>query len=122
MIKYKLLPGVVNVLVDFVMKKNNMKFTKGFVEKIASHWARKEIKTVKAAMELAREEVRSANNLEKRKTTGKNSKYKPIRTEVLPDWFEEHSKEVLKDTSNKNNTEVEEKKRAMEEKLKAFRK
>jgi replication initiation and membrane attachment protein len=122
MIKYKLLPGVVNVLVDFVMKKNNMKFTKGFVEKIASHWARKEIKTVKAAMELAREEVRSTSNAEKRKTTGKTSKYKPIRTEVLPDWFEDHTNDVVKDTTNKNNTEIEEKKRAMEEKLKAFRK
>ncbi|WP_342432542.1 replication initiation and membrane attachment family protein [Neobacillus sp. FSL H8-0543] len=122
MIKYKLLPGVVNVLVDFVMKKNNMKFTKGFVEKIASHWARKEIKTVKAAMELAREEVRTSASVESRKTSGRTSKGKPIRTEVLPDWFEDNSKEVVKDVSNKNNTAVEEKKRAMEEKLKAFRK
>lgn len=86
-----------------------MKFTKGFVEKIASHWARKEIKTVKAAMELAREEVRTSASVESRKTSGRTSKGKPIRTEVLPDWFEDNSKEVVKDVSNKNNTAVEEK-------------
>ena len=40
MIKYKLPPGVVNVLIEVAMRKTDMKFTKGFVESIASHWAR----------------------------------------------------------------------------------
>ncbi len=59
MIKHKLPPGVVNVLIDFVMLKTDMKFTKGYVEKIAGHWARKQIKTVKEAMELAKKEHRT---------------------------------------------------------------
>lgn len=41
MFNQKLLPGVVNVLIQYVMLKTDMKLTKGYVEKIASHWARK---------------------------------------------------------------------------------
>jgi replication initiation and membrane attachment protein len=118
MIKYKLPPGVVNVLIEVVLRKTDMKFTKGFVESIASHWARLKIKTVKEAMEAARKEERSVKESKK---TGKSTK-KPIRTEVLPDWFDENGKDSGKENPKDNNTELEAKKRAIEEKLKAFRK
>ncbi len=120
MIKYKLLPGVVNVLIEVAMIKTDMKFTKAFVESIASHWARKQVKTVKEAMELAKNQVRSDTDSKK---AGK-AKYnkKPIRTELIPEWFEESSSTAAADTSNGNPSEDEEKKRAIKEKLKAFRK
>lgn len=126
MIKYKLPPGVVNVLIEVVLRKTDMKFTKGFVESIASHWARLKIKSVKEAMEAARKEERS---FQESKKTGKSTK-KPIRTEVLPDWFDDSGKASDKsntkasdkaDTKDQN-IELEAKKRAIEEKLKAFRK
>ncbi|NWQ42967.1 DnaD domain protein [Bacillus sp. EB106-08-02-XG196] len=119
MIKYKLPPGVVNVLIEVVLRKTDMKFTKGFVESIASHWARLKIKTVKEAMEAARKEERSFKDSKK---TGKSTKQKPIRTEVLPDWFDDKGKESVKEPAKENNTELEARKRAIEEKLKAFRK
>jgi replication initiation and membrane attachment protein len=118
MIKYKLPPGVVNVLIEVVLRKTDMKFTKGFVESIASHWARLKIKTVKDAMEAARKEERS---FKESKKTGKATNKKPIRTEVLPDWFEENGKESVKD-SKQDDPDLEAKKRSIEEKLKAFRK
>ncbi|MFK4997495.1 DnaD domain protein [Bacillus sp. N9] len=37
----KLLPGVVNVLIHYVALKTDMKLTKNYLEKIASHWSRK---------------------------------------------------------------------------------
>jgi replication initiation and membrane attachment protein len=101
------------------MLKTDMKLTKGYVEKIAGHWARKHVKTVKDAMELAKNEHRTYIGWSESKKTGKSSKQKPIRTEVLPDWFDDNSKEAGKES---NMTEVEAKKRAIEEKLKAFRK
>ncbi|NSL51525.1 replication initiation and membrane attachment family protein [Calidifontibacillus erzurumensis] len=58
MINQKLPPGVVNVLIHYVMLRTDMKLSKNYVEKIAAHWARKEIKTVKQAMNLAKEEHR----------------------------------------------------------------
>ena len=122
MIKYKLPPGVVNVLIEVTLRKTDMKFTKGFVESIASHWARLKIKTVREAMEAARKEERSVKESKK---TGKSTK-KPIRTEVLPDWFDDNGKnkdiDSGKENPKDNNVELEAKKRAIEEKLKAFRK
>ena len=41
MINQKLTPGVVNVLIYYVMLRSDMKLAKTYVEKIAGHWARK---------------------------------------------------------------------------------
>jgi replication initiation and membrane attachment protein len=124
MFKQKLMPGVINVMIQFVMLKTDMKLTKGYIEKIAGHWARKQIKTVKDAMELAKNEHRTYLSWSEGKKTGKSSKQKPIRTEVLPDWFEENTEETVVEErpKNGNNKELEARKRAIEEKLKAFRK
>ncbi|CAH2716116.1 Replication initiation and membrane attachment protein [Neobacillus rhizosphaerae] len=118
MIKYKLPPGVVNVMIEVVLIKTDMKFTKGFVETTASHWARKQVKTVKEAMELAKNEDRIRTDSKK---AGKGANKKPIRTELIPDWFNESSEDANKDTSQGNNSD-EAKKQAIKEKLKAFRK
>ncbi|MGG3469699.1 replication initiation and membrane attachment family protein [Neobacillus pocheonensis] len=123
MFKQKLLPGVINVLVQFVMLKTDMKLTKGYVEKIAGHWARKQIKTVKDAMELAKKEHRTYIGwTDSKKSSGKGANKKPIRTELIPDWFDESSNNPAKDSSQDNSSDNEAKKRAIEEKLKAFRK
>ncbi len=119
MIKYKLPPGVINVLIDVTFKKTNMKFPKSYVETIASQWAKLQIKTVKEAMELAKEEDRKGKESKK---SGRGANKKLIRTEVLPDWFEESADVEAKGNNQVNSKEDEAKKRAIEEKLKAFRK
>ena len=119
MIKYNLPPGVVNVLIEVALRKSDMKFTYAFVESIASHWARKQVKTVKEAMVLAKNNEIAQNESKK---SGKRSTKKPIRTELIPDWFDESSIAASKDPSSGNNSEDEAKKLAIEEKLKAFRK
>lgn len=58
MINQKLNPGVVNVLLYYVMLKSDKKLNKNFIYTIAGHWARLQVKTVKEAMELAIEEER----------------------------------------------------------------
>jgi len=63
LIDLELNPGVVNVLVDFVLKINNNKLTKAFVDTIASQWKKKNIQTVKEAMELAKEEYHKKNSV-----------------------------------------------------------
>ena len=63
MINQKLNPGVVNVLIEYVMLKTDMKFTKGYVEKLAGHWARLKVSTVIEAMELAKNEHRKYQGL-----------------------------------------------------------
>ena len=68
-------PGVVNVLVDYVLKINNNKLTKNFVDVIASQWAKSNIETVEDAMEIAEKEYKS-----------RNKKTKKLKEEH-PQWF-----------------------------------
>lgn len=89
MINQKLNPGVVNVLIHYVMLKSDMKLSKNYVEKIASHWARKDIKTVKAAMDLAKEEHRQyqewASNKQKKETQGSQANQRFSKDKLNPD-------------------------------------
>ncbi|KMY56237.1 Replication initiation and membrane attachment protein [Bacillus sp. FJAT-27231] len=87
--QYKLPAGVVNVLIQYVMLKTDMKLTKSYIEKIASHWARKKVKTVKDAMELAKNEHRQYAEWAKNK---QQPKQRVTRTEKLPYWFNEEEK------------------------------
>lgn len=58
-------PGVVNVLLDYVLKINNNKLTKSYVEVIASQWSKSNIETVEDAMKLAEEEYKKRKNIKK---------------------------------------------------------
>lgn len=91
MLQQKLEAGVVNVLIYYVMLKTDMKLTRGYVQKIASHWARKKVTTVKEAMALAKQEHRQYQQWAEEKTTKKPATYKkaPIRKEMLPSWLNE---------------------------------
>jgi len=95
MFKQQLTPGVTNVLLYYVLLKTDMKLNRKYVEKIASHWARKQVKTVSAAMELAKEEHRQYQNWADTKTTKKSapaSKEKQVRNRFVsePDPAEEN--------------------------------
>lgn len=81
LIDYNLNPGVVNVLIDYVLKINNNKLVKNFVEVIASQWKRSKIETVEEAMKIAEKEFRA-----KAKVTAGRSKQKRV-LEEKPEWF-----------------------------------
>ena len=66
--------GVVNVLIDYVLKINDNKLNKNFIDAIASQWAKSKIETVEEAMNIAEKEY-------KRK--------KPTKKEIAkPEWFD----------------------------------
>nr|WP_144924022.1 replication initiation and membrane attachment family protein [Paenibacillus bovis] len=87
MFQQKLPPGVINVMIHYVMLKTDMKLSKSYLEKIASHWARKKVTTVKEAMELALKEHRQYQEWANSKKESTQKRKKAIRTEQLPDWF-----------------------------------
>jgi len=100
MLQQRLEPGVVNVLIYYVMLKTDMKLTRAYVQKIASHWTRKQVKTVKDAMDLAKQEHRQYQQWAEEKTTKKkteNNKKAPIRKEMLPAWLSEETNSDHKD-------------------------
>ncbi|UOR11964.1 replication initiation and membrane attachment family protein [Halobacillus amylolyticus] len=75
-------PGVMNVLVHYVLLKTNMKLSKPYLEKIASHWARKNVSTVRQAMNLAKAEHQKYQEWGKQKNS-----YRKKNQEVIPGWF-----------------------------------
>lgn len=58
-------PGVVNVLLDYVLRINNNKLTKKYIETIAAQWKKSNIETVVDAMELAALEYNGKNKIKK---------------------------------------------------------
>lgn len=99
MVKQKMKPGVVNVLIDYVLKVNNQKFTRSYVETVAAQWNRLNIETVEGAMRTAEKEHKKLKKmLTKDKPTTVSKNYKP-KEETLPSWFDKkiENKEMSKE-------------------------
>lgn len=77
----KLSPGVVNVLLDYVLRVNNKKLNKTYIETIASHWKRLGIETVPEAM--------NACIKEHKKSSRKGTVKKGNKIDVVPEWFDQ---------------------------------
>lgn len=97
--KQKMKPGVVNVLISYVLKVNNNKFTRSYVETVAAQWCRMNIETVEDAMKVAEKEHRKIKKLMEKDNNGKTyTKAKSVKEEV-PSWFEKNidKKEISKE-------------------------
>lgn len=92
----ELQPGVVNVLIDYVLKINNNKLNKSFIDSIASQWKKSNIETVEQAMTIAEEEYHKRNI--------KKVNVKEVKETIEPTWFK---KDIQQQT-------------ATEEEIKAF--
>lgn len=76
-------PAVVNVLIDYVLKKNNNKLNQAFVETIAGQWVRSGVETADEAMKMAEKEQKKL--LKKAPANIKSPEAKPV-------WFKEEIK------------------------------
>lgn len=95
-IVYGLKPGVVNVLIDYILKTNNNKLTRNLAETIAGQWQRLRIETVDDAMSVCEKEHKKYKKNKETKTT--QVKQKVIKDEKIPDWF---NKKIEKQTASK---------------------
>lgn len=92
-IQHGMEPAVVNVLLQYVLLRTDMKLTKAYVEKIASHWLRKNVTTAKEAMDLARIEHeqyvkwKAEGSPTAAQPAARSNRSKPVREEKLPEWF-----------------------------------
>ncbi|MDG5786960.1 DnaD domain protein [Evansella sp. AB-P1] len=93
MFDYKLEPGVVNVLLEYLFFMHDKKLIKNLAFKIASHWSRAKLKTVKEAMTFAKKEYEKNESVRQKqsqepKNNGKSySKSKSVKAEPLPKWM-----------------------------------
>lgn len=71
-------PAVCNVLIDYILKTQNNRLVKSYVEVVAGEWKRANLETAKEAMEYAEKSHKIFK------------KIKPVKTkkeETTPDWF-----------------------------------
>lgn len=102
-------PAVINVLLDYVLKKNNNKLNQNFIETIAGQWKRCNVETAREAMELAKKENSKYN---KKLDKDKRQVNKKDIVDKKPVWFNVEQEKV----------EVsEEEKQELEDLLKDFR-
>lgn len=93
---------VMNVLIHYVLLQSNMKLSKAYLEKIASHWSRANLKTAKEAMAFAKRETEK----HQKGTTASNRKFrKQVSNEVVPDWFKEREKKQEEAAKQKKQAE-----------------
>ena len=92
LIDYKLQPGVVNVLIDYVLKTNDNKLNRNLVETIAGQWKRKKIETVEEAMELAKKNYKSISITKTKKTSTEP---------IVPSWFSNQPTEIKEASADK---------------------
>ncbi len=91
-IELNMTPAVINVLIDYVLRINNNKLTKAFIETIAGQWVREGITTASGAMSVAEKEHKKSRS----KTTKKETN--------LPSWFDKDNK--ADDLTNEEKEEI----------------
>jgi len=101
MIDFRLNPGVVNVLIAYVLHINNKKLVKNFVETIAAQWQRLHIETVEDALKLTEKEYKERNK--QRYASSRDRKM--IVSQKNPTWFDQElvSKEASEEESQEMN-------------------
>lgn len=86
LIDLELSPSVCNVLIDFILKTQNNRLVKSYVEVVASEWKRANLVTAKDAMSYA-------ENTYKKIKQSKNNKVKNTKKEEnIPEWFNKNVK------------------------------
>lgn len=85
LIDQKLAPGVINVLLAYVLKINNQKLNKSYIETIVGQWKRLNIETVEDAMKITEKEHKKMKKIIGKETPKRTSSKK---VEQLPAWFD----------------------------------
>ncbi len=89
LVDLKLNPAVCNVLIDYILKTQNNRLVKSYIEVIAAEWKRAGLETAKEAMEYAE---KSHKKLHKKAVVKENKK-----EEIIPEWFnKKQEKEEIK--------------------------
>ena len=76
-IDLELPPAVVNVLLDYVLRKNNNRLSRAYIETIAGQWKRAGLKNASEAMDFAEKEN---NKLTKKLSNKEHTSNEPV-------WF-----------------------------------
>ena len=80
LVEQKLAPGVVNVLISYVLRTNNEQLNRSYVETIAGQWKRLNIETVEEAMRFTEKKHKELNKvINKEKPVAKKVKEEKLK-------------------------------------------
>lgn len=94
LVDQKLNPGVVNVLIAYVLKINNEQLKKSYVETIAGQWKRLNIETVEEAMRITEKEHKKIKKKLAETSTKTQTTKKLKQTSDIPAWFDKEKETV----------------------------
>ena len=106
LIDQKLNPGVVNVLIAYVLKINNEQLKKSYVETIAGQWKRLNIETVEEAMKITEKEHKKLKRMMEKKGSKETTTSKNQSNTHVPIWF---NQELEKNEASEEDSEEMEK-------------
>lgn len=86
LVEMNLNPGVVNVILEYVLKESDNKLVPSYVEDVAGLFSRNNIKTVEEAMELA--------GSEHRKRKAKKASKVVVKKEEKPEWLDKKQESI----------------------------
>ena len=88
LIDQKLNPGVVNVLISYVLKINNQKLSKSYIETIVGQWKRLNVETVEDAMKVTEKEHKKLKKIINKDKKDNSRVTKVKKEESVPAWFD----------------------------------
>ncbi|PTJ65012.1 helicase DnaB [Staphylococcus saprophyticus] len=95
--------GVINILLQFVMLKEDMKLPKSYIFEIASNWKKKGIKTAEQAYQYA---VKVNQPKKENQSNKRNYKQKQLASrEMTPKWLEERDNKQSNEPSKDEDDE-----------------
>ena len=104
MLEQKLSPGVINVLIDYVLKINNKKLNKDYIETIVGQWKRLKVETVTDAMDVCKKEHKKfKKSVFKKETKTVNISNNRQDLENLPLWFDQKIEKENENLEELNN-------------------
>lgn len=93
LVEQKFNPGVVNVLIAYVLKLNGEQLKKSYVETIAGEWKRLNIETVEDAMKITEKKHKKNTKMVNDDRASHNIKYAPKKNvSDTPIWFDQDKK------------------------------
>ena len=102
MLDQKLNPGVINVLIAYVLKVNNEQLNKNYIETIAGQWKRLNIETVEDAMKASEKHHKKIKKMIEDSKKTKTKVKKESSEKNIPLWFNKENdiEEISKEEQN----------------------
>ena len=99
LVDLKMKPGVINVLIDYVLKTNENKLTKGYVDAVASQWMKSNIEDVKGALEIAKKEYSNKKKLSNKVKKNESPKWmnESVESSIATKEEQEEMEKMIKD-------------------------